>query len=618
MSGFIGGGSGGGTASPLTTKGDIYTYDTGNARLPVGGDGGLLTADSTQATGIGWATLSTSDADLFDVTNVSGSITLGIDAKFENTGMHGWNGSLLESAAVTVTSDGATITCSVELSGGGDLTAVFSDGYYDWDTTPPDAVTLTEGSDTSPQINYVYFLQSTKALTAATGGFPAAEHAPIATVLCQSAASLQTDGPYKMHAWTDHVTASTDQGHVADLNSWIRQQSATWINGVSQTYTITTNAGAADNVILTTTSGNVLQLHPQTFPAFAGTPDVYVVNDSGTPYTKITDLNALLTDSTGASMAGRYFSLVIWGCVSEDTGDCKLFCNLPGGSYVSSAGVTADSNKYANFDIPGDFTGTGFLISRWDLRHQAAASGTWTSINETDLRGLVPAISPGGSNAFPTEFEDNTFRIVDEGDNSKEIAFQASGITPATTRTLTVPDADGTIALTSDIPEVVVGGLASAHSVNTTTAFPPTNYRDFGSLEMIVRNFDDTGPEYMQGFFRVPEDLGAGSSNVTFEIVGSAVTAVASKNVKFTFDFIEVADDGLLTGAYGSAEVWDDQSISGTQDDQDIISNTETITNLGWTAGNSIYYRLYRSAATTNNLSGDYSVIAFNIRIPQA
>lgn len=42
----------GGTTSPLTTKGDVYVYDIGNARLPVGPDGAVLTADSTQAAGL--------------------------------------------------------------------------------------------------------------------------------------------------------------------------------------------------------------------------------------------------------------------------------------------------------------------------------------------------------------------------------------------------------------------------------------------------------------------------------------------------------------------------------------------------------------------------------------
>jgi hypothetical protein len=44
--------------SPLTTKGDLYTYSTTDARLGVGTNGQVLTADSTAATGIKWATAS--------------------------------------------------------------------------------------------------------------------------------------------------------------------------------------------------------------------------------------------------------------------------------------------------------------------------------------------------------------------------------------------------------------------------------------------------------------------------------------------------------------------------------------------------------------------------------
>ena len=45
----------GGSASPLTTKGDLYGYSTTNARVAVGSNGQVLTADSTAATGITWA-----------------------------------------------------------------------------------------------------------------------------------------------------------------------------------------------------------------------------------------------------------------------------------------------------------------------------------------------------------------------------------------------------------------------------------------------------------------------------------------------------------------------------------------------------------------------------------
>lgn len=40
--------------SPLTTKGDLWGYDTSDARVPVGANGYLLAADSTDAQGVVW------------------------------------------------------------------------------------------------------------------------------------------------------------------------------------------------------------------------------------------------------------------------------------------------------------------------------------------------------------------------------------------------------------------------------------------------------------------------------------------------------------------------------------------------------------------------------------
>jgi hypothetical protein len=47
---------GGGSASPLTTKGDLYGFSTLDARIPIGTNNQVLTADSTQALGLKWAT----------------------------------------------------------------------------------------------------------------------------------------------------------------------------------------------------------------------------------------------------------------------------------------------------------------------------------------------------------------------------------------------------------------------------------------------------------------------------------------------------------------------------------------------------------------------------------
>jgi hypothetical protein len=55
----------GGSTSPLTTKGDLYTYSTANARLGVGTNGQVLVADSAESTGLKWSTPATTSFPTF-------------------------------------------------------------------------------------------------------------------------------------------------------------------------------------------------------------------------------------------------------------------------------------------------------------------------------------------------------------------------------------------------------------------------------------------------------------------------------------------------------------------------------------------------------------------------
>lgn len=70
---WVNGVGGGGGSSPLTTKGDIYTYSTLDARLPVGTNGQVLTADSTALTGLKWAAVTgTGTVTLVSVVSANG------------------------------------------------------------------------------------------------------------------------------------------------------------------------------------------------------------------------------------------------------------------------------------------------------------------------------------------------------------------------------------------------------------------------------------------------------------------------------------------------------------------------------------------------------------------
>jgi hypothetical protein len=64
-----------GAASPLTTKGDLYGYSTTDARVAVGANGTVLTADSTAATGVAWATPSSGGMTLLSTTSLSSGTT---------------------------------------------------------------------------------------------------------------------------------------------------------------------------------------------------------------------------------------------------------------------------------------------------------------------------------------------------------------------------------------------------------------------------------------------------------------------------------------------------------------------------------------------------------------
>ena len=66
------------------------------------------------------------------------------------------------------------------------------------------------------------------------------------------------------------------------------------------------------------------------------------------------------------------------------------------------------------------------------------------------------AITNGAGYISSSEFADDVFRVKDNSDASKKVAFECSGISGSTTRTMTVPDANGTISTESFATAIAV------------------------------------------------------------------------------------------------------------------------------------------------------------------
>ena len=310
-----------------------------------------------------------------------------------NNLLKGWNGSIIQGVTVLVTSDGASWTLSMTGPGTSDIDAIFAGVAHKFDCTPAATIGLTAGTDAILKVNFIYLTESNGVITlnANTTGFPeGTPHAHIATVSLQSLASGQTDGPMRVHVWVDHVD-ETGEGHVVHLSEKVRNIAD------HKTGTAASMAVSAPDAFFAVTEGTIYQLHLHTFPArdMATGDKLFLVNDPGRDIANgITTLDDITQDAASGAINNKFLSIVLFGVVSETEADCKIYANLPVGSYVTGAKAVEDLSKFSVYDMPASFAGTAFLIARITVR--AFDSGTWVEFDIEDLRGDSPSTSPGG------------------------------------------------------------------------------------------------------------------------------------------------------------------------------------------------------------------------------
>lgn len=396
------------------------------------------------------------------------------------------DGSIIEVIDFDITSNGTTVTFALDDGSGGDLTAQIAGERIIFTAA---SIALTPGTDSAPVLNYVYLIESggSAILNTSTTSFPAVTgYAPIATIVVQSASGVQTDGVYKSHAWSDHINLSP-VGHISHINEKLRQKHADWESGMAGTITIASGP-SPDDVFFDVTTGVIYQVHRHNTPALdMDTPSndpAFVVNDNTTPYLRVTNLNTVLTDSTGTSMSNNYFNLVFWIVGSDKDVDTQIMVNLPSGSYNNSADAQADTNKYSNYSIPVQFRGTGVLVGEYTFRHQTAGGGTWTLEKSTDLRGLIPSTSAGGGAGITAHNSLTGLLADDHTQYNLNIDIQDEAVS-LTTRPIKIDFAGAGVTVTEPVTDEVLvtipGGGGASISVEDegtplTTAVTKFNF----------------------------------------------------------------------------------------------------------------------------------------------
>jgi hypothetical protein len=276
--------------------------------------------------------------------------------------------------------------------------------------------------------------------------------------------------------------------------------------------------------------------------------------------------------------------------------------SLQNGSDVDATYHTHDGRYYTETEL-NSATGT----SGADLIGVKATPANYVPA-QANVEAHLAAIDSALLTAGATEFADTDFRILDDGDSTKKIAFQASAITTATTRTITMANADVDLADIADNSAAIAdlqtlsGVAANAEDLGSFTGSIIPDNSDIKealqALETEIESIPD--PIFYAGVWN------ASTNSPDLDDVSARVQgALYRVSVAGTHDFggfggsitFKIGDKAVYNGS--TWEKWD-------VNDADIISDdvTEGSTNL--------YFTDERAQDAVGNILTDSASIDFD------
>ena len=220
---------------------------------------------------------------------------------------------------------------------------------------------------------------------------------------------------------TSSAVITDDNGFRVRDNSDNTKQLAFECSGISGSTTRTLTIPDANGTIATQAYVN----------AQITAEDLDVQTDSGNFDVDLDSEPLILTGGTGINTSG--------------SGTTATF------AIDATVATLAGSQTLTNKTLTSPVLNTGLSGSAFLDEDNMASDSATKVASQQSIKAYVDS-----EIASNVEFADNTFRIKDNSDATKKLAFECSGISGSTTRTMTVPDSDGTISTESFATAIAV------------------------------------------------------------------------------------------------------------------------------------------------------------------